>query len=114
KFSSKSGDTIRYYKPLTLLKGIQTGATFSKPHIGWLIGNGQKIDLWRDTWATDIQLMEYIDMPRRLRKKCKARLNDFINLRGWHFPNDLLLLLLILGINIQNIQCNPNSHDTMI
>ncbi|KAF6135320.1 hypothetical protein GIB67_002439 [Kingdonia uniflora] len=41
-------------------------------------------------------------------------LNDFINLQGWHFPSNILLLLLALGINIQNIQSNPSSHDTMI
>ncbi|KAF6169911.1 hypothetical protein GIB67_034303 [Kingdonia uniflora] len=40
KFSSKSGDTIRYYKPSTLWKGIKIGATYSKTHIGWLIGDG--------------------------------------------------------------------------
>ncbi|KAF6172018.1 hypothetical protein GIB67_029436 [Kingdonia uniflora] len=71
KFSNKSRETIQYYKPSTLWNGIQTGATFSKPHIGWLIGGRQKIYFWRDTWATDILLMEHIDMPRQLWKKYK-------------------------------------------
>ncbi|KAF6135112.1 hypothetical protein GIB67_040423, partial [Kingdonia uniflora] len=57
---------------------------------------------------------EHIDLPRHLWKNFKGRLNDFINLQGWHFPRDILLLLLALGINIQNIQCNPSSLDTMI
>ncbi|KAF6143666.1 hypothetical protein GIB67_021676, partial [Kingdonia uniflora] len=52
KFSTKSGDTIRFHKPSTIWSGIQTGAALSKPCIGWLIGNGTKIDFWRDTWAT--------------------------------------------------------------
>ncbi|KAF6147578.1 hypothetical protein GIB67_035335, partial [Kingdonia uniflora] len=52
KFSTKSRDNIRYHKPSTIWPGIQTGASLSKPYIGWLIGNGKKIDFWRDTWAT--------------------------------------------------------------
>ncbi|KAF6162580.1 hypothetical protein GIB67_003126 [Kingdonia uniflora] len=41
-------------------------------------------------------------------------LSNFINPQGWHFPSNILLLLLVLGINMQNIYCNPSSHDTMI
>ncbi|KAF6176406.1 hypothetical protein GIB67_010854 [Kingdonia uniflora] len=48
-FCSKNGDSIRYYRPSTFWTGIQTGATISKLHILWLIGDGKKIDLWRDT-----------------------------------------------------------------
>ncbi|KAF6166052.1 hypothetical protein GIB67_012949 [Kingdonia uniflora] len=66
KFSSKSGDLICYHKPSTIWKGIQTGAALSKPHIEWLIGNKMQIDFWRDTWAIDIPIMEYNDLPRHL------------------------------------------------
>ncbi|KAF6145639.1 hypothetical protein GIB67_018745, partial [Kingdonia uniflora] len=71
KFSTKSGDTIRYHKPSTIRSGIQTGAVLSKPYIGWLIGNGKKIDFWRDTWAAKILLVEYIEFPKH-----SARLNN--------------------------------------
>ncbi|KAF6156050.1 hypothetical protein GIB67_010974, partial [Kingdonia uniflora] len=57
---------------------------------------------------------EHIDLPRHLWKKCKVQLSDFNNPQGWHFPSDILFLLLALGINIQNIQCNSSSHDAMI
>ncbi|KAF6157842.1 hypothetical protein GIB67_003742, partial [Kingdonia uniflora] len=100
KFSSKSGDPIRYHKPSTICKGIQTGATLSKPHIGWLIGNGTQNDFWRDTWATYI--MEYIDLTRHLWKNCTSKFGNFIT-QGWNVPNDICLLLLALGIDIQQI-----------
>ncbi|KAF6174386.1 hypothetical protein GIB67_034143 [Kingdonia uniflora] len=63
KFSTKSGDTIRNHKPSTIWSGIQTRVALSKSYIGWLIGDGKKIDFWRDTWATKIPLMEYIELP---------------------------------------------------
>ncbi|KAF6151147.1 hypothetical protein GIB67_002399 [Kingdonia uniflora] len=44
KFSTKSGDINCYHKPSTIWSGIQTGAALSKPYIGWLIGDGKKID----------------------------------------------------------------------
>ncbi|KAF6135131.1 hypothetical protein GIB67_040442, partial [Kingdonia uniflora] len=113
KFSTKSGDPIRYNKISTLWTGIKTGAALSKPYIGWLIGNGTNINFWRDTWAKDIPLMEYIDLPRLMWKNCKAKLSTFINSQGWNFPSDIMLLLA-LGINLQQLQCNPNTQDTMI
>ncbi|KAF6136946.1 hypothetical protein GIB67_030710 [Kingdonia uniflora] len=79
KFSTKSGDSIRYYKISTLWTGIKSGASLSKPYIGWFIRDGTQIDFWRDTWATDIPPMEYINMPRHMWKYCKAKLSYFIN-----------------------------------
>ncbi|KAF6136894.1 hypothetical protein GIB67_018933 [Kingdonia uniflora] len=98
KFSSKSGDPIRYHKPSTIWKGIQTGAALLKPHIGWLIENGTQIDFRRDTWETNIPIMEYIDLPRQLWKNYAPKLSNFINPQGWNVPNDIRLLLLALGI----------------
>ncbi|KAF6159205.1 hypothetical protein GIB67_022884 [Kingdonia uniflora] len=49
KFSTKNGDTIRYHKPSTIWYGIRTEVAFSIPYIGWLIGDGKKIDFWKDT-----------------------------------------------------------------
>ncbi|KAF6136383.1 hypothetical protein GIB67_028073 [Kingdonia uniflora] len=103
KFSSKTRDTIHYHKPSTIWFGIQTGAAPSKPCIGCLIGHGKKIDFWRDTWATEIPLMEYIKLPRHMWKLCTSRLNNFISPQGWQFPNDIHLLLLALGINVQQL-----------
>ncbi|KAF6162093.1 hypothetical protein GIB67_008222 [Kingdonia uniflora] len=114
KFSSKSGGPIHYHKPSTIWKGIPTGAALLKPHIGWLIGNGTQFDFWRDTWTTDISIMEYIDLPRHLWKNCTSKLSNFINPQGWYVPNDIRILLLALGIDIQQIQCNPNAQDAMI
>ncbi|KAF6135080.1 hypothetical protein GIB67_040391 [Kingdonia uniflora] len=44
KFSTRSGDTIRYHKPSNIWSGIQTGAALTKPYNYWLIGYGMKID----------------------------------------------------------------------
>ncbi|KAF6172766.1 hypothetical protein GIB67_000824 [Kingdonia uniflora] len=114
KFSPKSGDSIRYHKISTLWTGFKAEAALSKPYIEWPIGDGININFWRDTWATDIPLMEYIDLPRHMWKNCKAQLSNFINAQGWNFPSNIMLLLLALGINLQQIQCNPNTQDTMI
>ncbi|KAF6167641.1 hypothetical protein GIB67_031224 [Kingdonia uniflora] len=82
KFSTKSGDPIRYHKISTLWAGIKIGVALSKTYIGWPIGDGTKIDFWKDTWAIDIPLIEYIDLPTHMWKKCKAKLSNFINSQG--------------------------------
>ncbi|KAF6171607.1 hypothetical protein GIB67_008193 [Kingdonia uniflora] len=114
KFSSKSGDPIRYHKPSTIWTSIQMGAALSKPYIGWVIGNGQQIDFWRDTWTTDIPIMKYIKLLRDLWIKSKKRLNNFINPQDWNVPSDIRLLLLPLSIDLQHVQCNPNKQDEMV
>ncbi|KAF6153035.1 hypothetical protein GIB67_034757 [Kingdonia uniflora] len=94
--------------------GIKIASIVSKPYIGWLIGNGEKIDFWRDLWATEFPLREYIDLPKHLWKKCKAKLCSFINSEGWNVPRDINIALMVLGINLHNIPCNPFSVDTQI
>ncbi|KAF6149936.1 hypothetical protein GIB67_008657 [Kingdonia uniflora] len=89
------------------------GATLLKPYIGWVIGNGQQIDFWRDTWVINIPIIEYIKLPRHLWIKCKTRLNNFISTHSW-IPSDIRLLLLALGIDLQHIQCNANKKDGMV
>ncbi|KAF6152066.1 hypothetical protein GIB67_031388 [Kingdonia uniflora] len=114
KFSTKSEGTICYHKPSTIWSGIKIGAALTKPSICWLIGDGKKIDFWRETWAIEITLMEYIELPVHMWKLYTAKLNNFIKTQGWQFPNDIRLLLRALGIHVQQLQCNPNNQDTMI
>ncbi|KAF6153505.1 hypothetical protein GIB67_027372, partial [Kingdonia uniflora] len=109
KFHTKSGDKIKYHKSSSVWPGIKFAEPITKPFIGWIIENGKKIDFWRDTWATSIPLREHIDLPNHLWKRCKAKVNDFINPDGWNFPTDISLALLAMGINISSITCNPNS-----
>ncbi|KAF6146734.1 hypothetical protein GIB67_009020 [Kingdonia uniflora] len=79
KFHTKSGDRIKYHKSSSVWPGIKFAEPITKPFIGWIIGNGKKIDFWRDTWATSIPLLEHIDLPNHLWKLCTAKVSDFIN-----------------------------------
>ncbi|KAF6150324.1 hypothetical protein GIB67_034023 [Kingdonia uniflora] len=109
KFHTKSGERIKYHKSFSVWTEIKFAEPITKPFIGWIIGNGKKVDFWRDTWATSIPLQEHIDLPNHLWKLCTAKVSDFINPDGWDFPTDISLALLAMGINISSITCNPNS-----
>ncbi|KAF6153839.1 hypothetical protein GIB67_001072 [Kingdonia uniflora] len=109
KFHTKSGDRIKYHKSSFVWPGIKFAELITKPFIGWIIGNGKKINFWRDTWATSIPLREHIDLPNHLWKLCTAKVSDFINPDGCNFPADISLALLAMGIKISSITCNPNS-----
>ncbi|KAF6168507.1 hypothetical protein GIB67_015054 [Kingdonia uniflora] len=91
KFHTKCGDRIKYHKSSSVWPGIKFAEPITKPFIGWIIGNGKKIDFWRDTWATSIPLREHIDLPNHLWKLCTAKVSDFIILDGWNFPTDISL-----------------------
>ncbi|KAF6147387.1 hypothetical protein GIB67_003285 [Kingdonia uniflora] len=91
----------------TIWPGIKLAANINQPYMGWLVGNGANIGFWRDTWATEIPLREYIEMPQSLWKRYTARLSDFINSEGWDIPTDIRILLLALGINVMEIPLQP-------
>ncbi|KAF6141405.1 hypothetical protein GIB67_021221 [Kingdonia uniflora] len=114
KFHTKSGDSIKYHKRSSVWPEIKFVEPINKPFIGWIIGNGKKIEFWRDTCATSIPQREHIDLPNHLWKLCTAKVSYFINPKGWNFPTDILLALLAMVINISSITCNTNSDDLQI
>ncbi|KAF6164473.1 hypothetical protein GIB67_025299 [Kingdonia uniflora] len=111
KFHTTSDERIQYHKRSSVWSGIKHTDDITKPSTEWIIGKGTKIDLWRDSWASNIPLREHIDLPRHLWKKCTARVSDFINVDGWNFPADISLAFLAMGIDINNIPCNPSVED---
>ncbi|KAF6161562.1 hypothetical protein GIB67_009441 [Kingdonia uniflora] len=113
-FTNIAGDFIRYHKKSTIWPGINLAASINRPYIRWLVGNGANIDFWRDTWATEIPLREYNEIPQSLWKRCIAQLSDFINSNGWDIPTDIRILLLALAINVLEIPCNPQEADKRI
>ncbi|KAF6151396.1 hypothetical protein GIB67_012256 [Kingdonia uniflora] len=114
KFHTTSGDNIQYHKRSFVWQGVKHADGITKPFIGWIIGKGIKIDLWRDAWASDIPLREHIDLPHHLWKKCTARVSDFINVDGWNFPPDTSLAFLAMRIDMTNIPYNPSVEDIQI
>ncbi|KAF6159315.1 hypothetical protein GIB67_032086 [Kingdonia uniflora] len=54
EFYTKSGDRIKYHKRSSVWPGIKFEEPINKPFIGWIIGNGKRIDFWKDTWTTSI------------------------------------------------------------
>ncbi|KAF6176483.1 hypothetical protein GIB67_001244 [Kingdonia uniflora] len=87
KFYTKQGDTIKNHKLTTVWPRIKAAAKILRPRIGWIIGNGSKIDFWRDTWATDIPLREYIDLPQQLWKNEKLGLVTLLIIRAGMSPD---------------------------
>ncbi|KAF6162604.1 hypothetical protein GIB67_003150 [Kingdonia uniflora] len=56
KFINRHGEGITYFKRSSIWREIQVAEQLVGPHMGWVIGDGDVIDLWRDCWATDIPL----------------------------------------------------------
>ncbi|KAF6155714.1 hypothetical protein GIB67_007151 [Kingdonia uniflora] len=114
KFHTSYGEMIQYHMNSSVWLGIKFVETINKPFIGWIIGNGKKIDFWRDSWATCTPLREHISLPNHLCKLCTAKVSDFINSDGWNVPSDISLVFLAMGIDITSIPCNPNGKDIQI
>ncbi|KAF6138324.1 hypothetical protein GIB67_001553 [Kingdonia uniflora] len=66
KFHTKSGERIKCHQSSSVWLGIKFVGTINKPFIGWIMGNGKKINFWRDSWETCTPLREHIDLPNNL------------------------------------------------
>ncbi|KAF6148873.1 hypothetical protein GIB67_014244 [Kingdonia uniflora] len=66
KFNNRHGEVIPYYKGSSIWRGIQATEQLVGQHMGWVIGNGDTIDFWRDCWATNILLGKYINLSTHL------------------------------------------------
>ncbi|KAF6165303.1 hypothetical protein GIB67_042719 [Kingdonia uniflora] len=49
KFHTTCGESIKYHKRSSVWPGIKHTEGITKPFIGWIIGNGTKVDFWRDS-----------------------------------------------------------------
>ncbi|KAF6142571.1 hypothetical protein GIB67_039535 [Kingdonia uniflora] len=103
KFQTKSGKRIKYHKCSSVWPGIKFAEKINKSFIGWIFGNGKKIDFLRDAWATCTPLREHIGLSNHLSKLCTAKVSDFINPDDWNFPTDISLAFLAMGIDISSI-----------
>ncbi|KAF6146872.1 hypothetical protein GIB67_018525 [Kingdonia uniflora] len=66
KYKSRNAEVITYYNNSSIWRGIQAAEHLESQHMEWVIGNGKKINFWRDCWATDIPLREYINLLAHL------------------------------------------------
>ncbi|PIA65672.1 hypothetical protein AQUCO_00100878v1 [Aquilegia coerulea] len=67
KYFTKSGDMIQYYKHSSRWNGLKSAILEVKPRMRWIIGNGKKVDLWRDNWlGSSIQDILHLS-PSQLR-----------------------------------------------
>ncbi|KAF5190851.1 hypothetical protein FRX31_019568 [Thalictrum thalictroides] len=99
KFKNKKGNWVNYHKSTSTWGGIKWALQEMKPYIGWIVGDGTNIDLWRDSWAgqaiSDRVQFDWTDF--------RARLSDIITDGHWSIPSPLGNSFSNLGIQLDDV-----------
>ncbi|KAF6149899.1 hypothetical protein GIB67_008620 [Kingdonia uniflora] len=62
----KNDQIIRYFKCSSLWSGLKKAMLFVNSNSWWIIGNGEKIDFWRDCWGLMFLLLILLRSLRHL------------------------------------------------
>ncbi|KAF5201766.1 RNA-directed DNA polymerase (reverse transcriptase)-related family protein, partial [Thalictrum thalictroides] len=110
KFKNKKGNWVNYHKSTLTWGGIKWALQEMKPYIGWIVGDGTSIDLWRDSWVgqaiSDRVQFDWVGF--------RARLSDIITDGQWSIPAPLANIFSNLGIQLIDVPPPFDGQDTRI
>lgn len=99
---------LRYNKPIghyaksSIWPGVRQFINTAVLGSCWQIGNGNKVNLWRDYWLP-YSISEELNIPDHVLKYLKADVKDFIHNKSWFIPRALETLFPDIARDIQQI-----------
>ncbi|KAF6174385.1 hypothetical protein GIB67_034142 [Kingdonia uniflora] len=78
KFRKKNGILLDYYKASSIWPGLKE-AIIVVNNSRWFIGDGSRIDFWRDCSGSDISLFHSVDVNPAIWRSCSIKLNSIID-----------------------------------
>ncbi|XP_019459974.1 PREDICTED: uncharacterized protein LOC109359738 [Lupinus angustifolius] len=101
-------NVTRYIKS-SIWPGIKSNWQKAIDNSIWIVGNGSRINFWRDNWLGDA-LMDYLQIPVSIQPLLQAKVADFIIDLKWFIPSSLAItyLEIIRKIAKINISGNPD------
>ncbi|KAF5182221.1 hypothetical protein FRX31_028192, partial [Thalictrum thalictroides] len=83
-----------------------------KGHLGWCVGDGKSIELWKDSWAGDESVQDRIQNLNW--KNYRANLCDVIDNGRWSFPQAVMEVFSRLGFDLSNVLPPSGEQDDRV
>jgi hypothetical protein len=85
-----------------------------KDNAVWLVGNGENINFWLDSWCGD-PLVDRLDIPEQIRPFLTSQVSDFIANGHWSIPPSLSNMFNNLSSIISQVSLPLEAtHDKLI
>ncbi|KAF9595954.1 hypothetical protein IFM89_006700 [Coptis chinensis] len=87
------------------------------PKCQWVIGNGQKVDTWRDGWINSVSLKQALNISTMELRGCRAKVEDLIVNGNRVIPDIIQEVIELAGFNVASLAEHDNGrskdHDLM-
>ncbi|KAF9603601.1 hypothetical protein IFM89_037100 [Coptis chinensis] len=103
KYFTRDNEPIEYYTKSSLWPGIGWALHEVTSRSQWLIGDGNKVDLWRDVWVGEQSIQQALQLSTTQLKNCRSKLSSIIHNGVWNIPPPLLVLLQHMGVDTENL-----------
>jgi hypothetical protein len=80
---------ISHHIHSSLWSSIKSEVQTVRDNSGYVIGDGSKVNFWRDTWCGKHSIAHYLNIPDSIASNLKANVSDFIVQNDWHLPEVL-------------------------
>ncbi|WJX12769.1 hypothetical protein P8452_03227 [Trifolium repens] len=110
----KKGKAIQHHIFSSIWSSIKEEYSMIKDNAAWLVGNGENINFWLDSWCGD-PLVDQLDIPEQVRPFLTAQVSDFITNGLWSIPPALSNMFSNLSSIISQVPLPlETTHDKFI
>ncbi|KAF6154879.1 hypothetical protein GIB67_018316 [Kingdonia uniflora] len=114
KFIVKARNFSTITKGSSIWVGVRGALEDVSAHSGWVIGDGDCINLWHDNWCSPLSLKEMINDDAIPWSDQKAKVSYIIIEGRWSIPNNLQLIFDRFGVDIHRIKINHHKPDKRV
>ncbi|XP_042499769.1 trimethyltridecatetraene synthase-like [Macadamia integrifolia] len=101
RFLKIDGSLKTTYLSSSIWPGLKKVWWWVQSHEQWTVGNGQRINFWKDSWLGKKSIEEMYGLQLDIFDSMQAKVSDFICQEEWNFPQfvsiDLILQELFAG-----------------
>ncbi|XP_026459675.1 uncharacterized protein LOC113360377 [Papaver somniferum] len=100
KYKDKNGHWISYYKQSSVWPGIKWILREFEENTRCLVGNGENISVWNDSWILDASINKYFPENEYIQQNIHTKVKHLIVNNTWTIPEDMLLFFSTEDLSI--------------
>ncbi|KAK2424264.1 hypothetical protein QL285_034644 [Trifolium repens] len=98
----RKGKAIQHHIYSSIWSSIKDEFDVIRNNSIWLIGNGENINFWNDTWCGP-PLVDQFNIPPQIRPSLSSTVSDYISNGHWNLPPQLSLMFNNLVSIVNNV-----------